>query len=80
MHEQELHTRHLCGGQGSTTYQRLVTYRNKPKHTDVDASSFNGKRMHLTEMNAVVHSKKGLGDLFNGENRKRMGERLRKNG
>jgi hypothetical protein len=31
-------------------------------------------------MNEVVRSKKGLGDLFNEMNRKRMGERLRKNG
>ena len=37
------------------------TYTNL---TDVDASSFNGKRMHLTGMNEVVRSKKGLGDLL----------------
>jgi len=49
MHEQKLHTRQLGGGQGSTSYRRLVIYRNKPKPPDVDASSFNGKRMHLTE-------------------------------
>jgi hypothetical protein len=35
----------------------------------VDAGSFNGKRMHHTEMNEVVRSKKGLGNLFNKENR-----------
>ena len=31
MHEQKLHMRHPWRSQGSTTYRRLVTYRNKPK-------------------------------------------------
>ena len=47
--------------------------RKNPKHSHVDVSRFNGKRMHLTGMNAVLRSKNGLGNHFNEENRQRMG-------
>ncbi|MFT4667656.1 MAG: hypothetical protein ACI9XB_004628 [Gammaproteobacteria bacterium] len=33
--------------QGSTPYQRLVTYRNKQKRNDVDVDGFSGKRVFL---------------------------------
>ncbi|MFT5983633.1 MAG: hypothetical protein ACI9RM_002082 [Ulvibacter sp.] len=41
-------------GQASTTYQRLVTYRNKQKRSDVDAGRFSGKRVFLPEFSECI--------------------------